>query len=91
MTRLLLAFLALLGIVAQAAPAEARPCGEAAQVRLIASGAVVSGVITVRSIAAPPLLAPVRSEHFASGEAPVALLAIALAPTVLIKVDRARE
>jgi hypothetical protein len=91
MTRLLLAFLALLGIVAQAAPAEARPCGQAAQVRLVSASAVVSASHAPHSVAAMPGLAPVAARVFLPGAAPVRLLAFTPAPAVMIKVDRARE
>ena len=91
MTRFLLALLALLGIVAQAAPAEARVCGQAAQVRLIGVSAVAASTLAARPTATAPRLAPVRGEAFVYGTAPLATPVAAPAPAVRIKVDRARE
>jgi len=92
MMRLLLALLALMGVVAQAAPAEARPCGQAAQVRLVTASAVVAGTLAAHATSVAPLAAPARTATFLPGPAmPALFLAPALAPSVRVKVDRARE
>lgn len=91
MTRILLALLALFGIVAQSAPAEARLRGETAQVRLVGSAVSVSTVLAARPALSAPQLIAERRAVFVPGIAPVAAPFAVPVPTVLIKVDRARQ
>lgn len=91
MTRFLLAFLALLGIVAQTAPAEARIRGaQAAEIGLVvrsASEITRTARVQAGQAAFAPTLPGLR-EVSRGGEAPAASVPVA---TVRLKVDRARE
>lgn len=91
MNRLLLAFLALLGVVAQAQPAAAR-VAEGAGV-----GVVASQVLAARAIAAcaaAVVAAPLRPAAARLVPAPAVALPVAFAPAiraVLTGIDRAAE
>lgn len=84
--RLLLTLLALLGLAAQVAPAQARVCARAASALVLAAeedgAAVAVAGAPVRAVPAP-------SRRFAEA-APLTATASALVP-VLIGIDRARE
>ena len=85
--RLLLTFLALLGLVAQVAPAHAAACGRAASALVVAAEEDGASVAPSASAARPATPAA------ASIPATVPALAAAtpLPATVLVGIDRARE
>lgn len=85
--RLLLTFLALLGLVAQVAPAHAAASGRAASALVMA--AEDEGASVARAASAAPAARPAASRVTADVPAPAA--AAPLAATVLIGIDRARE
>ncbi len=91
MTRVLLAFLALLGLVAHVAPAEARVCASGTPIGIVAQTRAASLALAartaaiVRPVICAARLAPARAEAF-----PV-MRAQADVPAVLIGIDRAAE
>jgi len=91
MKRIVLALLALLGLVAHGAPAQAAACGVGvAQVGLVSGVRVQGQAIAARSIPAAAIIQPGRIKRDCgpslSREWPVIIT-----PTVLFGPDRARE
>jgi hypothetical protein len=89
MTRFLLALLALIGVVAQSAPAVARV--EGAQVGVVAAQAVAARAVAacIAEVSPPQRPAHVVAAAPACGPSPV--LAAPRAPAVRIGIDRSAE
>lgn len=95
MTRILLAFLALLGLVAQTAPVGARVLGAETQIGAgigcVAQVRVASLALAARTAAAIQPVAPAARDDFARVEAAPALPAQIRVPAVLVGIDRSRQ
>lgn len=85
--RLLLTFLALLGLVAQVAPAHAAACGRAASALVVSAEEEGASVAPSASAARPAVPAAARTP----AAVPEVATAAPLPATVLIGIDRARE
>ncbi|MBA3053878.1 MAG: hypothetical protein FP826_02860 [Sphingomonadales bacterium] len=92
MTRALLAFLALLGLVAQAAPAQARVCASGTPIGIVAQTRAASLALAARTAAiVRPAFTTGTCHRPALAEVFPVLQAQAVVPAVLIGVDRASE
>ena len=92
MTRILLAFLALLGLVAQAAPAEARVCGVGVtQVGMVAPARGISRALASRTADAAQPGPGAQPRHDGCSPAVPTKRPEVYVPTVQMGIDRAHE
>ncbi len=91
MTRFLLALLALMGLAAQAAPAEARVCRASAEIGVLAPARGVARALAARpaAIAAAPARSEPGFDRCAEGASP--RRPQVFVPTVQLQSDRAAE
>lgn len=92
MTRILLAFLALLGLVAQAAPAEARVCAAGvAQVGMVAPARGVARALASHTVAAAQPGPGAAPQFDGCSRSVPAKRPEVYVPTVQMGIDRAHE
>lgn len=92
MKRFILAFLALLGLVAQAAPASAHlGCLEAAQHGAVLGQSGQRQALVVRQVARRPSPSLIETRKSNEDAVPARAYHSVLAPTVNIEIDRTRQ